>query len=51
MTRERFGGIAIILAACWFILYGLTGLLSIAIPLWVLYLLALFAGGLLLVGR
>lgn len=51
MTRERLGGIAVVVLAFWLIFIGFTGLLSLAIPAWVGAVLAIVAGILLLVGR
>lgn len=51
MTRERLGGIGVIVLAFWLIFIGVTALLSVAIPAWVGAVLAIVAGILLLVGR
>ena len=51
MSRERFGSIAIIVLALVLILFGVSMLISIAIPAWVFGLMFVAAGLLLLVGR
>lgn len=51
MNRERLGGIGVIVLALVLILFGLTAIVSIAIPGWVAGVLFVVAGLLLLVGR
>lgn len=51
MNRERLGGIGGLVLCAFLILFGLTLVVSIAIPGWVTGILAIAAGILLLVGR
>lgn len=51
MNREGLGRIGVIVLAFFLLLFGVQALIAIAIPGWVLGIVAIVAGLLLLVGR